>query len=300
VVRAIGRVKPTSALPMLIQMLGEELTRPDAQQVLVEYGMAGFRALTTAIDDDSLSSISRVRIPQTLARFDPDLASVVLLEWLTRERDGAVRYQILRALVRLTRRVPSLVLDRALLERTIDATVSRAYRYLDRQIILTRGAAANPARKTEGHTLLVQLLHDKEQNAIERIFGMIGLINRTDDFNDIFRGLTSPRKDARATSVELIENILREPLRGAVLGLVDDLPDADRLTAGLRYHTPLDLDYDELLARMLASTSEAVRDLTVFHIGELKLVKFQSAIAGLPVNESTDVARTLELLAEAS
>jgi ATP:ADP antiporter, AAA family len=297
--RAIGRVRPAAALPRVIALLGEEATRPDAQQVLVDYGLPGFTALVAAIDDAALSPVCRARIPATIARFDPDVAAVVLLEWQTRERDGAVRYHILRALERITRRVPSLVLDRAVLERTIDATVSRAYRYLDRRIILTRGAEAVPARATPGHGVLVSLLRDKEQNAIARLFGMIGLINRTDDYTDIYRGLSAPGRDARATSVELIEATLREPLRSAVLGLVDDLPDADRLAACGRYHTPLALDYVALLGRMLGSTSESVRDLTVFHIGELRLRELEPAVAALRATDSPEIPRTLELLAEA-
>jgi HEAT repeat protein len=296
-VRAIGKVKPPGCLPMLIEMLGEEQMRPAAQRVLQHFGPAGFGALVNAIDDTSLSSICRVRIPQTIARFDPELAAAVLLEWLTREHDGAVRYQILRALERLTKRVPSLVLDRTLLDRTIDATVSRAYRYLDRRLILERGAVENPRRKTPGHAVLIRLLQDKEENAVERLFGMVGLAYRTDDFTEIYRGLKSPRKDARATSVELIENILREPLRTAVLGLIDDLADADRLTAAGRYHTALGLGYEDLLAHMLASTSESVQDLTIFHIGELELVRFTHVIARLPHRETrSDIARTLSIL----
>ncbi len=296
-VRAIGQVKPSSCVPMLIEMLGEEELRPLAQQILLDYGFAAFGALVQATEDVTLTAICRVRLPQTLERFDPELASAVLLEWLTRERDGAVRYQILRALERITRRVPSLVLDRVLLARTIDATVSRAYRYLDRRLTLIRGAVQDPTRRTPGQEVLVKLLQDKEANAIERLFGLLGLVYRTDDFTVIYRGLSSLRDDARASSVELIENVLRGPLRTAVLGLIDDIPDADRLGAAGRYHTPLGLDYEGLLASMLASTSESVQDLTVFHIGELRLGRFKTTIAELPQGDArSDVVRTLAIL----
>jgi AAA family ATP:ADP antiporter len=296
-VRAIGRVKPSSCLPLLIRMLGEEVMRNDAQQVLVDYGMEGFHAMVKAADDPAFSLACRIRLPQTIARFDPALAAAVLLERLTREPDGAIRYQIGRALERLIERAPALILDEALLDRTIAATVSRAYRYLDRRIILARGAALDPSRKTPGHDVLFELLEDKETNAVERLFGLIGLAYRSDDFTDIYRGLTSPRKDARATSIELIENILREPLRSAVLGLIDDIPEADRLPAARDYHTPLGLDYEGLLVHMLASTSESIQDVTVFHIGELQLVELEPVIAALPGAESrSDVVRTLSIL----
>ena len=294
--RAIGRCKPPEGLPIVIGMLGREHTRRDAQLVLQEYGAAGFQALVAAIDDETLTDITRVRIPATVARFDPADAARVLLDWLTREKNGAVRYQILRALVRITRRVPPIELDRAVLDRTIEATVSRAYRYLDRRVILTEGAARDAVRQTPGHEALVKLLRDKESNTIERLFGMLGLAYRSDDFVAIYRGLISGRKDARATSTELIENILRDPLRTAVLGLVDELPDAERLGAAGHYHEALGLDYEALLAQMLRSTSESVQDLTAYHIGELRLIRFRSAIAELAVPTRSDVLHTLSVL----
>jgi AAA family ATP:ADP antiporter len=295
--RAIGRCKPSKALPLLIDMLGHEVTRPDAQRILLDYGMEGFRELLRAVDNLALETTCRVRLPATLERFDPELASAVLLEWLTRERDGAVRFQIGRALERLVSRVPTLILDRTLLDNTIAATVSRAYRYLDRRLILVRGAATTPSLATPGHQALVALLRDKELNGIERLFGLIGLALRGDDFTDIYRGLASVRKEARATSLELIENLLKEPLRSAVLGLVDDIPDDSRLAAAGSFHTPLGLDYEGLLQHMLASTSESVQDLTVFHITELRLTRFRPAIEKLPNGaQRSDVVRALQVL----
>jgi ATP:ADP antiporter, AAA family len=297
---AIGRVKPTNCLPILIDMLGEEAMRGEAQRVLVDYGIAGFKALVAAIEDESLPRGCRTRIPHAIGPFDPDLAAAVLLEWMTREKDGAVRYQIGRVLERLIERAPALVLDEQLLDKTISSTVSRAYRYLDRRLALARAVAQDPTRDTPGLKLLIALLKDKETNLIERLFGLIGLAYRSDDFTDIYRGLTSSRKDARATSVELIENILRPPLRQAVLGLIDDLPDNARLESAGEYHTPQRFDYDGVLQNMLASTSESIQDLTVFHIGELRLTRFESRVAILPhADTRADVQRTLELLRQA-
>ncbi|MEO8703574.1 MAG: Npt1/Npt2 family nucleotide transporter [Kofleriaceae bacterium] len=292
--RAIGQVKPLEALPMVIEMLGREPTRRGAQQVLLEVGAMGYAALVASIDDTALPQTCRLRIPHTLEQFDNVAIADVLLEWLVRERDGMVRYHILRSLERVTKRVPSLVLDRALLDKTIDATVSRAYRNLDSRLIMLAGAAEHA---TPGHRALVMLLQDKEDNAIERLFGLIGLAYRTDDFAEIYRNLWSTKRDLRAASVELVEVLVDEPLSSAVLGLVEDLPDADRLGAAGRYHTPLGLDYESLLARMLASTSQSVRELTVFHIGELGLVQFRSEVAALEGRVSPDdLSRALALL----
>jgi ATP:ADP antiporter, AAA family len=294
--RAIGSVKPEECLPVVIERLGEEATRAEAQRVLLAFGDVAFSALAAALDDAKQKTQLRGRIPEALSLFEPEPAAKVLLARLAVEHQGSVRFQILRALERVVNREPAISLDRALLERTIADTVSRSYRYIDRRVILARGKRAEAARDTEGERLLERLLHDKEGHAIERLFRLLVLAHPTEDFLDIYRGLRSGKKDERATSVELVENILRDPLRKAVLGLIDDIPDPDRLASAGQYHALLGVGYDELLAHMLASTSESVQDLTVFHIGELRLVKFKETLVGMGTAERSDVLRTLAIL----
>jgi hypothetical protein len=294
--RAIGAVKAEECLAVVIDGLGEEATRAEAQRVLLAFGDAGFAALAAALEDNKRTTPLRGRIPEALSFFAPEPVAKVLLARLAIEPEGSVRFQILRALEKAVHREPSIALDRDLLDHTIADTVSRSYRYHDRRVILARGAAAEPARKTTGEELLEKLLHDKEEQAIERVFRLLALAYPTEDFIDIHRGLNSDKKDERATSVELVENILREPLRRAVLGLIDDIPDADRLASAGQYHTLLGLGYAELLGHFLESTSESVQDLTVFHIGELRLVSFKERLTAMDTTDRSDVLRTLAIL----
>jgi len=62
---------------------------------------------------------------------------------------------------------------------------------------------------------------------------------------------------------------------------VDDVPDRERLEAGAAFHKPIALAYEALLERMLDSQSDAVRELTAYHIGELRLVRFQKKLEAL-------------------
>ena len=105
----------------------------------------------------------------------------------------------------------------------------------------------------------------------------------------------------RDSGVELTEAVLRPPLRGAVLGLIDDSPDEARLLAAGPYRDPMPDDYEALLERMLKSESESLRLLTIYHIGELELRRFRPHIEALARAENPpgDAARALELLAEA-
>jgi hypothetical protein len=96
----------------------------------------------------------------------------------------------------------------------------------------------------------------------------------------IYRGL-SVNKELRATSMELIESILREPARSAVLGLVDDCTDQLRLVRAGAYHRSRRLDYRALLAHLENSDSKAVREVARFHSAELALgtVSHQGEVA---------------------
>ncbi len=297
-ISAMGRLKSSDFFPALLDLHSDEVTRRAATRALFECGEAAFAALILALADENRPALLRGRFPDAMSQFDPGRAASSLLARLPKESDGSVRYRILRALESITRKNPGLTLDRPTLVHAIEGTVSRAYRYLDRRLIVERGVKALPSRATPGQKVLVRVLRDKEQNAIERLFRLLTLAYPGEDFVQIYRGIRIGRKDTRASSMELIENALDEPLRRAVLGLVDDGDGAERLLASGRYHTPLGLDYVPLLEHILKSTSRSLQDVTVFHVGELQLQGFYDLVASLPRSggPGCDITRTLALL----
>lgn len=159
----------------------------------------------------------------------------MLLSLMRREQDGAVRFQIVRSLEALVRRHPELKLDRRPLEETVEHTLRRTYRYLDRWQNLVRGAREEPRYRTAGHLLLANVLLDKMRNAEDRLFRVLGLAHPLEDFVQIYRDLLGGRRDARAIALELVGNVLVDPVRTAVIGLVDDIPDELRMEAAGPY-----------------------------------------------------------------
>jgi HEAT repeat protein len=271
-ITAMGLVGSPTLLPVVVDSLLDEATRKDAENVLSTNGQGAFDALRRRFEDGSTDPELRWRIPPALSLSNQEQAITALVSWLPRELDGKVRFQIIRTLERLVRRHPSFPLDRAPLERAVTETVERAYLYLDCRLILTRAAAKAPERKTPGHELLCTLLRDKSSNARGKLFRLLGLLHPTEDFGQIYRGLGGGR-ELRATSMELIESILGEPVRSAVLGLADDGDDALRLSRAGRYHRPLSADYEAVLDLLAAGKSDSVRDVAHFHAAELGLSK---------------------------
>lgn len=269
-VRAMGNVASEGLLGRIVSALGDEATRADAERALLGYGSSAMPALIERFQDPTAAHALRWRIPYAMALCSSKQSLNTLIEWLPRETDGRVRFAILLVLERIVRQNPTLSVDRSELGRSVGETLTRAYRYLDARSNLKRGAEQDESRKTLGHELLHDLLRDKERNARGRLFRLLGLLHPAEDFGQIFRSLTLS-KQHRATSVELLENILNEPVRSAVLGLVDDCADDLRLTRAGRYHRPRTLDYSPLLAQLAEGESAAVRELARYHAAELGL-----------------------------
>jgi AAA family ATP:ADP antiporter len=296
--QAMARNPAPAYLPALVGALGDERTRPAARAALVAGGDEALAAVQSALRDRATPTELRWELPRTLASFSPQAAADALLAQLVIEEDGMVRYRSLRALEALIAKHPTVQLARATLDRVIAQTVSLAFVHLSARLTLEAGAQADPRRRTPGYELLQRVLLDKEEHARDRLLRLLGLAHPHADFARIRRGLRSDAPKARASCVELVSNLLRPPLRAAVVALIDDQPDAERLAAAGPFHAVEQRDYDALLEHMLASESEAVQDFTAFHVAELALSRFRPLIAAAAAAnpKRADMARALARL----
>ena len=299
-IEAIGTLRGPLAGDTLVNLLADPRTSAPARAALIAVGELGATALELAfLDRDRLLSVRR-QIPSTLAAADPERAMNLLVENLREEQDGMVRYRSLVCLQTIVESKPGLRPDKSILLSEITTTVSRAYRYVDRLVSIERGALSDPRRATPGQKLLVDLLRDKERHAVGRLFRLLALTFPRQEFGSIYGSIESGRKDHKASAMELIQNVLREPLRSAVIGLVDDVEDEQRLAQGAHFHTPLGLSYEQVIAHILKSSSIVVRDLGAYHIGELGLVALLPQLKELAGRApSADVERSLGILAGA-
>src|SRR5262249_8881871 len=109
------------------------------------------------------------------------------------------------------------------------------------------------------HHLLADLVRDKERHAEQRLFLVCELLYGA-DLEDIERGLRSKSESARASSLELLENIVAPPLRSRLLALVDDGP----------VSTP-GLTYEQALTQILDRGSSTMKTLAEYRARELGL-----------------------------
>ena len=275
--------RPTEKfLPVLVNMLNRHELRAAARAALVGIPNA-LVALDQAMATANLPRDIRIHLPRTVAIFEPKAASQVLMRHLATVQEGAVRFKIIRGLVKLRRKHDDLELDPSLLTRVAERTLEHvealhrwgiALSRGDQEAALSRRAAVNPLQAA--HHLLVDLVRDKETHALQRVFLLLELISG-DPFDDIWRGLRSKEPKARASSLELLENLVQEPLKTRVLTLVGDAEPAARISSrGSRSSlaapasVPVpEMTYAEAVEELLTHSSNTVRILAEYRAKEL-------------------------------
>jgi HEAT repeat protein len=277
----MGQLGDPACLPTLLGLLARHETRAAARDAFEAFGPAGLAFLEAALRDTSLPRALRRHVPRALLRFAPGRVATVLVPRLLEEPDGGVRYRVLRTLGRLVARHPELTLATATLDEAVRRTAAGALSAVRSRQVLIEGALQVPARASTGHALLLTLLRDREAHAVERLFRLLGLRQRGEDWGRLYRGLASRDAKVRASSRELLENALRPPLREAVLALTDDAPEARRLDAAAAFGVPEAMGYEELLTRLLDQTDETLRCLAAYHVGELRLLGLRERLEAL-------------------
>jgi ATP/ADP translocase/HEAT repeat protein len=299
---AMGAVKSARFMPALLHMLGTREARRAARAAFLELGDEALSFLDEALGDLSLPHDIRRHLPRTISRFPAGQAGPILLSHMLAEPYGMVRFRMIRGLGRIATDHPDVRLDNDILKQATMRTLEAAFRLAHWRSLLEKGAGEEPRRATRGHGLLTEILHDKEVNAVERLFRLLGLRYRGENFQQIHRGLRNTDPKVRSGSRELLENLLDPPLREAVLALVDDAADDVRLAHAGPFYEAAPMDYEAVLVTLLESSSETMQSIAAYHVGELGLTALRGRLETIERRRtgffvSRVVERTLRQLA---
>ena len=251
VAQAMREILSARFIPALLPMLPIRALRREARATLVEIGTEALKNLDAVLGDPQADYDMRLHVPRTISFFPPGPAAAVLMRHLETVNDETLGYRILRAIGRCHAAEPALRLDRDVLGRHLELAVTDAFCFLDRRLSLQRGAARQPARATRIHDLLVDLLKQRQEIATERLFRLVGLLYPSEDARTLYRGVHDTNTTVRDSSRELLEHLLEDPLQGAVLALVDDIPDNARLARARPYYVPEEVGYVNTLRELL-------------------------------------------------
>jgi AAA family ATP:ADP antiporter len=267
VARAMEARRSPRFIPALVGMLNRHELRAAARAALVAIPGA-LEALDQVMTTDQMPRDIRIHLPRTICLFEPTAAARVLLRHLRNVHDGVVRFKVIRGLVKLRRINPQIELDPTPLTTLADETLAHAEQLQRWGESLSSAEENPPASQRAGahplqaaHHLLVDLVHDKELHATQRVFLLLELLNG-DPFDDIWRGLRSQSPKAHASGLELLENLVKPPLRERILVLVGEKPEPEN-------GAPPPLTYEDAIREILAHRSTTMRTLAEYRAIEL-------------------------------
>ena len=271
--RIIAAAPHPSFLENLLPMLADRVARPEARSAMVAIGGPALAMLDHALGDPAVPRRLRMHLPRTVSRFGGQAAANVLARHLEGERDEIVGHQVLRGLGHLVAQSDHIRVDPELVDRNLTTVLTRAITLLGWRVTIAEHMAAT--RSTPAGLLLIELLREKVTTSTQRAFRLLGLRHPMEDMHAVHVGLRSGDPHSVASGRELVEHLVTGRMREALLALVaqDEEDDRVRLALAAPFAPPAAAGLADTLRAMVADSSDAVVGLAVQHIAELDLAE---------------------------
>lgn len=208
-----GRIGDTAHVRRLLERLAARRSRAAARAALEGYGPVIAGALAAALDDPSLPRAARQHVPAILAAVGTQSAADALVASLPC-RDLRVRARVVRSLWGL-RRSATVRFDAAAVERLVTDEARTYATHLD--ALRAQGAAAD----TSGVALLRRSLAERLSEDLERLFRLLGLRYPQRDVLAAYYGIRSDEAAVRSSAIELLDNLLPNPLKREIISRLD-------------------------------------------------------------------------------
>jgi hypothetical protein len=217
---------------------------------------------------------------------------------LRKEKSGAVRYKVLRAMGDLAARNVGpknerLKFDKALFEQEAHRNLVEHFRLKGLVAALERETEGRMARDTSVGQALLSLLEDKIGQSLERVFRALQIAHRNEDLLGVLRAIVRGDKRARGNALEFLDSLpvssretrdllklvaddldVVEAVRRARVAVEDSPDDTARLASPATH--------DEAVRGLLQENDELIAALTAYHALDLgSIVLARDALAAL-------------------
>jgi AAA family ATP:ADP antiporter len=253
--------------------LGDRMVRPAAIAALAGYGARVVGTLADLLGDGSVPVSWRGQIPRVL-RLIPDQRSVdVLVRHLTGE-EPVVRQAVLRALNYLRERAPGLDYAGAAVAGLIRDEVRSAAE-------LAACVAPFDGRGDSGKmgTMLAATLHSRREEALERIFRLLGLRYSQPEIHRVYRALQRKLGDDRAAALDYLDSVLDREDKRAVMALLE----RDQASAPAK-------DAESAIVHILGLGDPWLKSCAIAAAAELRLVSVEPHIRRVAEGSDADSA----------
>lgn len=229
-VGAMSKGRDPRYLPFLIGRLAVREGRSEVREAIVALGDPAFAAVESALFSERTDPRVRVHLPSTIARFGDRKAASALLTALERCREGRIRYKALRALGLLATQ-SRLRIDRGPLERRAVADLKEHLRLFGLHFAVAESLERKP-QWCSGR-LLADLLADKRQQALARVFAILQVRFPEEDLRAIEVALRTSDRVQRGQAQEFLDalsaGVRTAEFRPLLQLAVDELPAEERV-----------------------------------------------------------------------
>ncbi|MEA2750227.1 MAG: antiporter, family [Myxococcales bacterium] len=226
--RAMKALHDPRYIPFCVALLAKRPAREAIRQALVAMGDEALAALEAAATDPATERRVRTHVPRTIADFRTQRAYDFLMTRLHEERDGLVRYKVLRGLGHVVAS-SDVKVDRRRVEKEARRNLVEYLRLTALRVAMESESAANqgPEDHSPLEQLLVILLTDKQAQALERAFRLLKIAHRREDIHRVHTAARSNDRRARSNAGEFLDTLLsgagQRELRELFRLVVDDL-----------------------------------------------------------------------------
>ncbi|HEY2370451.1 MAG TPA: Npt1/Npt2 family nucleotide transporter [Polyangiaceae bacterium] len=277
--RAMRDIGDPRFVPALIERLGTTLWRDAAREALVQIGAPAFEAIVKALHDPSTEEHLRVHLPRTIGAFGTQRACDVLTDQLERERNGLVRYKVLRGLNMLIS--AHVRFDRQRLEIECRRNLLEHLRLVTFRVALGSRAPIGFVQPGEPFELLTGLLDDKIVQALERAFRLLKLMYIDEDLHRVYVIARTGERVARTNALEYLDALLAGPRLEATRDLLrivlDDTGDEERARRARDVVPVAPKNAEEAVVRLIDDSDDLVAMLAARYASSLESASLTAA-----------------------
>src|SRR6185295_1435197 len=242
-------------------------SRGAAREALLSYGDRISGTLGDVLSDVRSDILLRCEIPWVLARI-PSRWSVDRLADNLGANDIALRLRVLKALNRVHAEHPEIAIAAETVNARIDAELHDYYEILSMRMAIDTDGASHGR-------LLPRALRERLNQHLDIIFRLLGLQQSPKEMQSAFAALIGDRADRRMAAIELLDNVLPQHQKSAILPILESSNKGLIGRAG-KFEVKR-LKVEEALRLMLSGSDRWLRVLTLYEIGSLKIQELAEA-----------------------
>jgi len=298
-IKNAGQTRQVEYIPVLIQSLKRKELWSSTQEALTQYGQDSIPMLNSHLSNPYVDKNIRRGIPRVLFLMGDQKAVDVLIQNLV-IRDLAVRYEVINALYQLRLNFPYLKfratnIVKRVFDEANDYVNTLTFLYSQAKVSLTSTSQQSEDEQIKkARELLVDILEQRLDHNLERIFRLLGLAYPPEDIENAYAGIKSNKPDVRINAVEFLDNLLEMNLKKVIIpiaesALVDAMIEDSVKTLGLKIKSEF-----ECLMTLLSSEDSRLQIHTLALVGQLKDDRYLPFIARLldsPDEEVKEMAR---------